>query len=87
MCSWGGKVMVGLLRVLLVWFVMLILVHVPFAMAGEKHRILLNIDAEDAIKNQLTSYITRELRSLGDVVIVQENPHWSLDILGIELSN
>lgn len=48
-------------------------------------KIKINISANDKIKGELTSYLTRELRELNDVTIVDKKADWVLEILGIDL--
>lgn len=49
--------------------------------------VKLDISADDEIKNQVYSYLSRELRSLGDVKIVDDNLGWIIKVLAKELSN
>ena len=48
-------------------------------------RVAVNVSAKGNIKNLITSYVTRELRSLSDVVIVENNPQWELNIVAVEI--
>ena len=50
--------------------------------------VKLNITADDEIiKNQLYSYINRELRSLGDVKVVENDPNWTIQIVALQVKN
>jgi hypothetical protein len=49
--------------------------------------VKLDISADDKIKNQVYSYLSRELRSLGDVKVVDDNLGWTIKVLAQELSN
>ena len=49
--------------------------------------VSISVSADKNIENKIKSYIGRELRSLGDVVITDENPDWILDIAAIEIKN
>ncbi len=40
------------------------------------HTVKLDISGDDEIKNQVYSYISRELLSLGDVELVEDTPGW-----------
>lgn len=48
-------------------------------------KVKVTVSADESIKNSVSSYLNRELRSLGDVDIVDNNPEWQLSILGGEL--
>lgn len=43
--------------------------------------IQLDIVSDEEIKNQVYSYITRELRALGDVKMVKKEPYWIIHIV------
>ena len=49
--------------------------------------VKLEISASEDIKNQIYSYISRELRSLGDVEIVENNPEWIIDIVALQVKD
>ncbi len=46
--------------------------------------IAVNVSANDAIKGEITSFISRELRQLGDVTVTDQDPTWELQIVGME---
>ncbi len=48
-------------------------------------KVSVQIIADDEIRSQAESYSKRELRSIGDVVITEDEPRWVLDILITEL--
>lgn len=50
-------------------------------------RVSVNVTAKDDINNLITSYVTRELRSISDVVIVDTNPEWVLSIVAFEVKS
>ena len=50
-------------------------------------RISLDITAEDKIKGEISSYISRELRSLGDVVITNTEPDLKVEIVALEVNS
>ena len=47
-------------------------------------RVKLIITADKNIKGEVTSYLTRELRSLRDVNIVEENADWVVSVITSE---
>lgn len=47
----------------------------------------LDISAHDEIKNQVYSYISRELRSLGDVKLVENDPNWTIQVVAMQIEN
>ena len=47
-------------------------------------RVLLNVTATEKLKAEVESYVGRELRSLGDVVVTNDKPDWILNILAME---
>jgi hypothetical protein len=57
----------------------------PGIAADYSFRVAVIVSAKGNIKNLITSYVTRELRSLSDVVIVENNPQWVLAIVAFEL--
>jgi hypothetical protein len=50
-------------------------------------RISLDITADDKIKGEISSYISRELRSLGDVVITGTDPALKIEIVALEVNS
>jgi hypothetical protein len=48
-------------------------------------RVKLSLTAPDSLKAQITSYLSRELRSLHDVVIVEQNHEYELVIIVVDL--
>lgn len=48
-------------------------------------KVKVNISAADNIKGSVSSYVNRELRSLTDVEIVENDPEWIIYILAMEL--
>ena len=62
-------------------------VHAQQTVKAEFHTtVKLKVSADKSIEHLITSYIKRELRSLGDVRIVEkyEDAMWQLELLGIE---
>lgn len=49
------------------------------------HRVQLNVSASDSIKSEVISYISRELRSLGDINIVADDPWFTISVVGLPL--
>lgn len=47
-------------------------------------RVSVSVSANDDIKGKIESYISRELRSLGDIVVTDDNPRWILSIVALE---
>jgi hypothetical protein len=48
-------------------------------------RVAVEVSSSDAVGNQIKSYVSRELRSLGDVEVVSENADFRFRILAMEL--
>lgn len=48
-------------------------------------KVKVDISASDNINGVVSSYLKRELRSLTDVEIVENNPEWIINILVVEL--
>lgn len=46
--------------------------------------VRLEISASEEIENQIYSYFSRELRSLGDVELVEDNPEWIIHIVALQ---
>ena len=46
--------------------------------------VQLSIAASDEINNLVNSYLSRELRSLGDVKLVEDDPEWIIDIIACQ---
>ena len=72
-------------------FILLTLIILPFCVQAEQkeipkyqERVNLIVSGDQNIKGEVTSYITRELRSLNDVIIVDENADWQISILAME---
>lgn len=49
-------------------------------------KVRIDVTADNDIKNSVSSYLNRELRSLGDVDIVDNDYHWALSILAVQLT-
>ena len=47
-------------------------------------RVQVSVSASDSIKGKIESYLSRELRSLGDIVVTDDNPRWLLSIVALE---
>src|SRR5215467_1700638 len=50
-------------------------------------RVSVDVSAKDEIKNEIISYAGRELRSLGDIVIVESKPNYRISIVAITTHN
>jgi hypothetical protein len=50
-------------------------------------RVSVSVSADKNIQGQIESYITRELRSLGDVIVTDDNPRWTLSIIALTTAN
>jgi hypothetical protein len=48
--------------------------------------IKLEITAPDRIKNEVQSYMNRELRALGDVTLVDDHPSWEIRVDVMEIT-
>lgn len=81
--------------VLLVISALFIVVSMPIA-TGDSEKVelpkysttvKLAIQAEDEIKNEVYSYLSREVRSLGDVKLVEDNPNWIIQVVAIQVKN
>ncbi len=48
-------------------------------------RVGVYVSANENIKGEIESYISRELRSLGDIIVTDSNPRWILNIVAMEL--
>lgn len=48
-------------------------------------RVKVTITADENIKPSLSSYLNRELRSLSDVELVDNNPEWEMNVLATEV--
>jgi len=53
----------------------------------EAIKIRISVIAPKNIKELISSYMTRELRQLGNVAIVDHNPDWHLAVTAVELKN
>jgi hypothetical protein len=51
------------------------------------NRIQIVIDADDDIKDEVSSYLMREFRSLGDVEGVESNPQFTVRVVALRLRN
>jgi hypothetical protein len=47
-------------------------------------RVEIEVTADDSIKSEVSSYLNREIRSLGDVVITDNDPHLKISVLATE---
>lgn len=64
---------------------LLMLSGVAIAKSGNKvFRVYVDVSGDPNIKSLITSYITRELRSIGDIVVVDSKPDYKLIIVAIE---
>jgi len=47
-------------------------------------KVKVSVGGEESIKSSVSSYLNRELRSLGDVEIVDDNYEWAINITALE---
>ncbi len=50
-------------------------------------KVRLSIAANEEIKNEVYSYLSRELRSLGDVKLVEDEPDWNIQVVAMQIKN
>lgn len=73
-------------------FLLISVFTLPFVVSAQQElpkfqaRVKIDVSADENIKEEVQSYLARELRSLNDVIIVDENPEWELSIIAMELS-
>jgi len=48
-------------------------------------KVRLDIAANEEIKNEVYSYLSRELRSLGDAKLVEDNPDWTIKVIALQI--
>ena len=69
-------------RLLLLVFVVGFLAAVPLRGKDKDHyRVRLVVGGPDSIIGETTSYLTRELRRVGDIDVVEDDPHFTIDLL------
>ena len=51
--------------------------------ATAQTRVAVSVSATDSLRNQITSYITRELRTIPDIVIVEDKPEYEIQIVAL----
>ena len=69
------------------FFVILtLLIIAPSVQAQDSNpfRVSVVVSADGSTKSRVESFISRELRSLGDVVVTNDNPEWTFSIVVIE---
>lgn len=67
---------------------LLALLSIPCqAQSKSRFDVRLVISADEQIKGQIESYVSRELRSLGDVVLVDRDELYTIAIIAFEVSN
>ena len=47
------------------------------------HRVLLSVSASDTLKGEATSYLTRELRRVGDIDVVGDDPWFVISVAAL----
>ncbi len=47
-------------------------------------KIHLGIEADQSIESLVASYLNREIRSIGDVEVTDDNPQWYLGVIAVE---
>jgi hypothetical protein len=70
-------------------FIILIALAISHAGFGQEAlkfhgSVKLSISGEESIKNEITSFMSRELRELSDVTVVDENPDWEISVVAME---
>lgn len=53
--------------------------------ADTNWRVKVTVSASESIKDSVSSYLNRELRSLNDVEVVNDNPDWEISVVAMEL--
>jgi hypothetical protein len=51
------------------------------------YRVSLEVSAKDEIKPTIVSYVSRELRALGDILIVESEPEYLISIVAMQPKN
>lgn len=54
-----------------------------FADGKSNHRIQLDVSAPETIKGEVTSYLSREIRRIGDVELVDTDPFLKISVLAL----
>lgn len=50
-------------------------------------RVQVEVRANESIKSQILSYVNRELRSLGDVMLTDNSPRYRIEIVALDLAS
>jgi len=48
-------------------------------------KVFISVSGEDNIKDEVESYISQELISLGDIIVTDKEPDWIIEIIAIEV--
>lgn len=67
---------------------LLIVIHATLcaqAPTAKTYRITLDVSADEAIKGEIVSYLSREWRSLSDVVLVDNAPEFRIEIIAMAI--
>jgi hypothetical protein len=80
----GTIAIIARISCLLIFF---LLVAEPLYAAdqGRRFRVSVMVSGSDSLKKLVASYITKELRSLPDVVVVEKEPEYTISIVATEL--
>ena len=50
-------------------------------------RVLLRVEGDESIESRIHSYLSRELRALGDVIQSKDDYRYDINVLGVKLKN
>jgi hypothetical protein len=70
--------------------VFLIFVFALSALADDQEKLIkvrVRVSAPDSMKPEALSFLTRELRALGDVKVVDTAPQYQIDVVALEISS
>lgn len=70
-------------RVGILLFATTILVYAQEQSAKNTFRVTLDVSGSELIKSEVTSYISRELRSLTDIVLVDSDPDLRIEVVAL----
>ena len=70
-----------------IFIVLFIIIPTPIEAEPHQFKVTVIASGDENVKNLVQSYFTRELRSLGDVIIDYDDPSYVLSVLVIEIGS
>ena len=85
--SFNKTILTLTLSTLLILFISVDSTYAQGKESKPTYRVSLDVSADDQIKRDIISYVSRELRTLSDIIIVEKESRFRINIVALRLKN